>query len=104
MGEVKYGKPMLDRIINNESSLDDVARCALVSMDSTMRSNATVGPPIELALYTRDTLTLGRHLILEEDVEFLREIKNAWQENLQNAFANLPALPAVEPPVRLADG
>ncbi|MFO7857562.1 MAG: peptidase, partial [Ectothiorhodospiraceae bacterium] len=62
IGETKYGKPILDRIITPGLSLEDAARCALVSIDSTMRSNLSVGPPIDLALYPRDSLDHPRAL------------------------------------------
>jgi putative proteasome-type protease len=91
-GEVKYGKPILDRIIRPETSLDEAALCALVSMDSTMRSNATVGPPIELLIYERDRLRLDRHFILRADDPYLVGLKQAWDEKLKWAFSHLKRL------------
>ena len=61
IGEIQYGKPILDRFLTLDTPLADAARCALVSLDSTMRSNLAVGPPIELALYEQDALRLARH-------------------------------------------
>ncbi len=104
IGELKYGKPILDRIIAPELSLEDAARCALVSVDSTMRSNATVGPPIELLVYEADTMLPGQHMVLEEDDAYLRALRSAWQESLKRAFNDLPRLPAQAPRVRLVDG
>ncbi len=106
IGEVKYGKPILDRIITPDMALEDAARCALVSVDSTMRSNVTVGPPIELMIYDADSFRAGRHIVLKEDDDYLREIRRAWQENLKKAFEGLPGLPAATAPprVRLVDG
>jgi putative proteasome-type protease len=92
IGESKYGKPILDRIIDGETSLADAARCALVSMDSTMRSNLTVGPPIEVQLYTRDRLSLGPRIVLADDHPFLREIRQSWDLNIREAFKNMPPL------------
>jgi len=93
IGELKYGKPILDRIIRAELSLEDAARCALVSMDSTIRSNVTVGPPIELQFYETGRFVAGEHLVFDEDNDYLRTLRAAWQEALQQAFEDLPALP-----------
>jgi putative proteasome-type protease len=90
IGESKYGKPILDRIITRETSLEDAARCAIVSMDSTIKSNATVGPPIEVLVYEKDSFKLNNYIKMEEDDGYLREIKQAWNEALNIAFAKLP--------------
>ena len=73
-----------------EISLETASLCALVSMDSTMRSNITVGPPIELDIYHRDSLNPGNHYIYEEGSEYLRELKRSWDRNLKEAFCRLP--------------
>lgn len=91
IGESKYGKPILDRILNAETELHTSALCALVSMDSTMRSNLTVGPPIELAMYEKDSFNL-RHSRFDEDDDYLRELKKAWDARLVQAFEQLPKL------------
>jgi putative proteasome-type protease len=103
IGELKYGKPILDRIIEDELSLEMAARCALVSMDSTMRSNATVGPPIELRIYSGASLRLEKPLVLEEDNPYLAQLRQSWQEGLQQAFENLPSLPFNRPAPHLVD-
>lgn len=103
VGELKYGKPILDRIIRPDIGLNDAALCALVSMDSTMRSNATVGPPIEVLLYETDTQNGGRHMVLQEHDPYLRKLREAWQASLRAAFNNMPRLPSDKPPVRLVD-
>ncbi len=90
IGETKYGKPILDRIIMHDSSLEDAARCALVSMDSTMKSNVTVGPPVEMLLYKKDSLTLNHYLRLDESHLYLQELRTSWANNLRVAFDNLP--------------
>lgn len=90
IGESKYGKPVLDRILTPDISLETASLCALVSMDSTMRSNITVGPPIELDIYHRDSLAAGNHYIYEEGSEYLRELKRSWDRNLKEAFNRLP--------------
>ena len=103
VGENKYGKPILDRIVREDVSLEVAARCALVSMDSTMRSNATVGPPVELLLYPAGSLRLGKRLVLQEDNSYLRELRLAWQKGLEQAFERLPGLPINRAPVQLVD-
>jgi putative proteasome-type protease len=90
IGENKYGKPILDRFITKETSLEDAARCALVSMDSTIKSNATVGPPIELLVYEKGTFSTDHYMKLEESDPYLLDIRNAWNETLKTSFANLP--------------
>ncbi len=93
IGEVKYGKPILDRVIHSDTSLERAARCALVSMNSTIRSNVTVGPPIELQIYERDSLNEGRRLKLTEDDPFAKELSEKWNEGLLLALQNLPRFP-----------
>lgn len=90
VGETKYGKPILDRIIRPETSLEDAARCALVSIDSTMRANISVGPPVELAIYRRDELALNHRLSLDYSTPMLRHLQKRWNEGLRRAFERLP--------------
>lgn len=90
IGESKYGKPILDRIITRDTSLEDAARCAIVSMDSTIRSNATVGPPIELLVCQNDTFDSSHYARLDADDDYLRAIKQAWNEALKLSFSELP--------------
>lgn len=90
IGEFKYGKAILDRVVHWDTDLDEAARCALVSIDSTMRSNASVGPPLELLCYQRDSLRLDRYLLLHEDDPYLAEVKRSWNENIVRAFRALP--------------
>lgn len=90
IGESKYGRPILDRIVRRETSLEDAARCAIVSMDSTIKSNATVGPPIEVLVYEKDSFSTDHYIKLEEDDSYLHEIKQSWNEALNMAFSGLP--------------
>ena len=90
IGESKYGRPILDRIITRETTLENAARCAIVSMDSTIKSNATVGPPIELLVYEKDSFRTDHYVKLEGDDSYLHDIKHAWQEALKQAFSQLP--------------
>ncbi|MEA5445683.1 peptidase [Gammaproteobacteria bacterium AB-CW1] len=89
-GETKYGKPILDRIVESGMSLEMAARCALVSLDSSMRSNLSVGPPVELAFYQADSHRLDPRLRFEEDDPFWRRMQDAWSRNLRQAFMDLP--------------
>jgi putative proteasome-type protease len=97
IGEIKYGKPILDRIISRETSLEEAALCALVSMDSTMRSNATVGPPIDVLLYEKDSLSVRRRFIFQADDPYLLELKAAWDQKIKEAFAELHSFNLNEP-------
>ncbi|MGA7950241.1 MAG: peptidase [Thiobacillaceae bacterium] len=93
IGETKYGKPILDRVIHSDTTLERAARCALVSMNSTIRSNITVGPPIEMLIYDRDSLVDGRKLKLNEDDAYARDVAEKWNEGLLLALSNLPPFP-----------
>jgi putative proteasome-type protease len=90
IGESKYGKPILDRVIASKTSLEDAARCALVSLDSTMRSNISVGPPLELAFYRKDQLALQHHLVLDSNSPLIRRVQQRWNDGLRRAFNGLP--------------
>ena len=92
IGEAKYGKAVLDRIIVPSTTLDEAALCALVSLDSTMASNATVGPPIEILSYRRDSLQLDNYIYLDADAPYLAEIKRLWNEKIMRAFGELPVI------------
>lgn len=90
IGEHKYGKPILDRIIRADLRLEAAARCALVSLDSTMRSNLSVGPPLDLLLYRRDELRIGVQQRLDFSSPYYRGLKKSWGEELEAAFTRLP--------------
>jgi putative proteasome-type protease len=89
-GEIKYGKPILDRFIRPHVSLEDAARCALVSLDSTMRSNISVGPPVDLAVLPRDALKVTHALRLDLDTPYYSQLKETWARQLENAVRSLP--------------
>ncbi len=103
IGELKYGKPILDRLIRDDLSLDDVARVALLSMDATMRSNATVGPPIEVLTYEADRFRVRSQMVFDHDDEYLRSLRNAWQSYVEKAFSVLPPLPRQPSRLRAVD-
>jgi len=90
IGETKYGKPILDRIIDSATSLERAGRCALVSMDASMRSNLSVGPPIELLLYRAGSLDHGTYRRFDEDDDYLFSLRKAWSEGLRKLFLDLP--------------
>lgn len=90
IGETKYGKPILDRIIGADSSLNDAARCALVSLDSTMRSNISVGPPLELAMYEANSLAAPRHTSYKLASPIYKSLQKSWNDGLGRAFKRLP--------------
>ena len=90
IGEIKYGKPILDRVINRHTSLEMAGRCALVSMNSTVRSNLTVAPPIDLLIYNKDSLLFTHQFCMGEQDPFAKEISNAWNQGLIIALQNLP--------------
>jgi putative proteasome-type protease len=93
IGETKYGKPILDRIIRPDTPVEVAMRCALVSIDSTMRSNATVGPPLECLFYRRDSLQpQERYWKLEENHPYLSQLRQSWDDNIRAAFERLPSL------------
>lgn len=102
IGESKYGKPILDRIVSSDTSLEDAARCALVSLDSTIRSNVSVGPPIDLALINEGDLRVSRRLRLDTDTPLYVEIRDTWSQRLESAVRTLPRFdwePAAPPAV-----
>jgi len=90
IGESKYGKPALDHIAHPGLSLDDAARLCLVSLVGTARSNLTVGPPFEVAIYPRDGLALSHRLKLDADSPELSAITTGWQASIRQGFATLP--------------
>ena len=89
IGEVKYGKPILDRIIQPDTTLGDAAKCALISFDSTMRSNVSVGPPIDLLIYRRNSLKPGFNVRLEDSDPYLRGIREGWGQAIYKAFHDI---------------
>jgi putative proteasome-type protease len=90
IGESKYGKPIIDRVISRSSSLAQAAKCALVSMDSTIRSNLTVGPPLDLAIVRRDEFRLATHISIDFEHEYFQMIRTRWGFALQEVFSELP--------------
>ena len=90
IGEHKYGKPILDRAARHDTDLYDGVKLALVSMDSTLRSNLTVGLPIDLLVYRRDALAVELRRRITEDDEYFRMIRERWSEALREAYRAIP--------------
>jgi putative proteasome-type protease len=90
LGECKYGRPILDRGIQATTSLEVAAKYALLSMDATMRSNVTVGPPIDLLLYKKDSLEIARYRRLSAGDRDLNLIHSSWEQSLRRAVEQLP--------------
>ena len=92
IGEAKYGKPILDRVIQLNTPLDRAIMCGLISMDATMRSNLTVGPPVELYVLEKGSLTLGRYRLFGEDDPYMANLRQLWNEAMSNAIDKMPPL------------
>jgi putative proteasome-type protease len=93
IGESKYGKPIIDRIIEPSTSLRHAAKCALISMDSTIRSNLSVGLPLDLALYRNGDFRLALRLSIDSDDAYFGMIRGRWGDALRQAFSDLPDPP-----------
>jgi putative proteasome-type protease len=89
IGESKYGKPVLDRVITPETPLDEAAKCALVSMDSTMKSNLSVGPPMDLAVYEVNRFETDKIVCIDMQNPYYRMLHNSWGQKLREVFDSL---------------
>ncbi len=89
IGESKYGKPIIDRVISPATPLDEAAKCALISMDSTLRSNISVGFPLDLLVYERDTLSIGRFVTIDEKNQYFQMIRSTWGAQLKSVFEGI---------------
>ena len=102
LGECKYGRPILDRGIETETSLEVAAKYALLSFDATIRSNVTVGPPIDLLLYRRDSLEITRYRRFNAMDPDLTIIHTSWEQALRRAVEQLPEIQFENPDDRRA--
>ncbi len=91
-GETKYGKPIIDRVITRSTALNDAAKCVLVSFDSTMCSNLSVGMPIDLICYQRDSLEVRMRRRFDEGDAYFTELGKQWTEGTRQVFSRLPNL------------
>lgn len=90
IGETKYGKPILDRTLTFETPLEAAAKCALLSIDSTMKSNISVGPPITLVMYEVDSFKVRHELQLDVGAPYLSLIRKQWESAFKEAFERMP--------------
>ncbi len=90
IGESKYGKPILDRALRFNTSLEEALKCGLISFDSTMKSNLSVGLPLDMAVYRVDQFALHVRQRLYEDDGYLMSLRQQWSEGLKNLMASLP--------------
>ncbi len=90
IGETKYGKPILDRALSFDTDLRQAAKLGLISMDSTLRSNLSVGLPLDLAIYRRDSLKLDLHKLVGEEDPYFMDIRQRWSTALRTAFLDMP--------------
>ena len=90
IGETKYGKPILDRMINKNTPIGDSARVALLSLDSTMRSDLTVGPPIDFVVYKKDQMHLDYQGRYKLKSPYFKELSDTWARKLSEAVHSLP--------------
>ena len=90
IGESKYGKPIIDRVTRRSMALSEAAKCALISMDSTIRSNLTVGLPLDLVIVRRDEYRVSSHVDIDADNRYFQMIRGAWGDALREAFSELP--------------
>lgn len=90
-GEAKYGRPILDRVVHSSTHLGAAAKCVLVSFDSTMRCNLSVGMPIDLLCYERDVLAVRKRRRFEQGDAYFGALSRKWSEAVRLAFEELPA-------------
>lgn len=90
IGETKYGKPILDRVVNNRTDLNEAAKCTLISFDSTIRSNLSVGMPIDLFMYRTVSFNTDCQIRITDNDPYFNTIRKGWSEGLKRVFAELP--------------
>ena len=93
IGEIKYGKPILDRVVRHDMALAEAAKAALISFDSTMRSNISVGLPIDLMVYRRDALDGGTRIEVTADDPYLGRMRQAFGDGIAALFDSIEAPP-----------
>ncbi|MEO5659215.1 MAG: proteasome-type protease [Polaromonas sp.] len=89
IGESKYGKPVLDRVLTPDTPLDEAAKCALVSMDSTMKSNLSVGLPLDLVVYEADSFKTDKIVCIDSDNPYYQMMHNSWGQKLREVFDSI---------------
>ena len=89
IGESKYGKPVLDRVITPDTPLDEAAKCALVSMDSTLKSNLSVGLPLDMVVYQAGSLQTDRIMCIDEHNPYFQMLRTSWGDKLRQMFDSI---------------
>lgn len=89
IGESKYGKPIIDRVVGPTTPLDEAAKCALISMDSTLRSNISVGLPLDLLIYENNSLAVTRFVTIDETNQYFQMIRTTWGKQLKAVFESI---------------
>ena len=89
IGESKYGKPVLDRVITPETPLEEAAKCALVSMDSTLKSNLSVGLPLDMVVYEVDSFETNKVVCIDNDNPYFQMLHNNWGKKLREVFDSI---------------
>ena len=89
IGESKYGKPVLDRVITPDTPLDEAAKCALVSMDSTLKSNLSVGLPLDMVVYQAGSLHTERIMCIDEHNPYFQMLRSSWGDKLRQMFDSI---------------
>ncbi len=90
IGETKYGKPIIDRVVNRQTTLVDAAKCILISFDATMRSNISVGLPIDMLVYETDSFQVKVKHKIDEDNNYYLKVHHQWSQGLRELFHQLP--------------
>ncbi|QSP95764.1 proteasome-type protease [Marinobacter salinisoli] len=93
IGESKYGKPILDRVVTYDTPLDRAYQSALISFDSTMKSNLSVGMPLDIAIFRKGTLQPSLMHRVEENCEYFRTLRQQWHQGIQDLFTGLTPPP-----------
>jgi putative proteasome-type protease len=91
IGETKYGKPIIDRVVEQNSEIMDTVKCVLISFDSTIRSNVSVAAPIDLLIYRVDSLHADCHQRITETDPYYLQIRQGWSDGLRSVFSALPS-------------
>ncbi len=89
VGESKYGKPVLDRVITPTTPLDEAAKCALVSMDSTLKSNLSVGLPLDMVVYEANQFQTDRVVCIDENNPYFKMLHDNWGQKLREVFDSI---------------
>ncbi|MEY4764892.1 MAG: hypothetical protein RI907_1565 [Pseudomonadota bacterium] len=90
IGESKYGKPVIDRVVTPQTPMEEAAKCALISMDSTLKSNLSVGLPLDLMVYEADSLKVDKLIHIDEGNAYFRMIRTSWGQRLRQVFDSIP--------------